>query len=105
MSPWRPYLYLRLLRHLSARAAFLQVSTIRALDGRASSSSLPRHLDDLAYTIYTCLKHPWQRLDCLMRHRGRLLRYLYRDYCRDHDRYRVLDYKGVTSMLQTPPPC
>jgi hypothetical protein len=58
MSPWRPYLYLRLLYYLSAEVVSLQVSTIWVLGRGALSSSLPRLLDNLAYTIYTYLKHP-----------------------------------------------
>src|SRR6266567_6266974 len=97
MSPWKPHSYLRLLRHLSAEVAFLQVSTIRAAGGRALSSNLPRHLDDLACTIHTCLKHPWQSLDCLMRHHDWLPYHLCLDYCRDHGHCRVLDWSHLVA--------
>ena len=92
MSLWRPYLYLRLLRYLSAEAVSLQVSTIQVSDERASSSSLPRHLDDLACTIHTYLKHPWQSLNCLIRHCDWLPYYLCLNHCRNHGYCCVLNW-------------
>ena len=88
MSPQRPYLYLRLLYYLSAKVTFLQVSTIQAVGRRALSSNFPYLLDNLAYTIYTYLKHPQQSLNYLIRHYNRLpclCRNYYRNYnrCRD----------------------
>ena len=91
MSPWRPYLYLRLFRHLSAKVAFLQVSTIQALGRRALSSSLLCYLDDLTYTIHTYLKYLWQGLNYLIRYHGLFLYHLYLNHYRDYGHYCVLN--------------